>query len=167
MPGTYTIQKKDETLNDILVRAKGLSPDAYRYGLHLQRDGQQVALDDFNIILQDSDSIIVPKHSGVVEVKGEVYRPGFIQFYNKKKLKDYIEGAGGLTTEANKYHITIVHANGAIEIKKLFRNPIIREGSTIIVQLKKEQEPFDLTDFNSSIASLITSMATLYLLLIK
>jgi len=167
MPGTYTIQKKDETLNDILVRAKGLSPDAYRYGLHLQRDGQQVALDDFNIILQDSDSIIVPKHSGVVEVKGEVYRSGYVQFYKNKSLKDYIESAGGYTINANKYHITIVHANGAIEVKKLFRNPIIREGSTIIVQLKKEKEPFDLTDFNSSIASLITSMATLYLLVIK
>jgi protein involved in polysaccharide export with SLBB domain len=164
MPGTYTIQKKDETLNDILVRAKGLSPNAYQYGLYLQREGKPVALDDFNIILQHSDSIIVPKHSGVVEVKGEVYRPGFIQFYDKKSLSNYIEGAGGFTTSANKFDITVLHANGEVEIKKLFTSPTIREGTTIIVQRLEEREPFDITDFLSNIASLVTSLATIVLL---
>ena len=164
MPGIYTIQTKDETLNEILIRAKGLSPDSYEYGLHLKRDGKQVALDDFNIILHDNDSIMVPKHPGVVEVTGEVYKPGFIQFFKKKSLKDYIEGAGGYTIDANKYHITIVHANGEIEIKKLFRSPKIREGSTIIVQKAEEREPFDLTDFMSNTASLVTSLATVVLL---
>ena len=164
MPGVYTLQKKDETLNEVLFRAKGLSPDAFEYGLHLKRDDKQVALDNFNIILHDNDVISVPKHPGVVEVQGEVYQPGFIQFYNKKSLKDYIEGAGGFTTEANKFDITVVHANGEVEIKKLFRSPTIREGSTIIVQQNELREDFDSTEFVSNIASLITSIATIFLL---
>ena len=130
----------------------------------MKRDGKQVALDDFNIILHDSDSIIVPKHPGVVEVRGEVYNPGFIQFFKKKSLKDYIEGAGGYTIDANKYHITIVHANGEVEIKKLFRSPTIREGSTIIIKKREERRPFDLTEFISNTASLVTSLATIVLL---
>jgi len=164
IPGVYTLQKKDETLNDVLIRAKGLSLDAYKFGLHLKRGGKQVALDDFNIILHDKDIVSVPRHPGVVEVQGAVYQPRFIQFYKKKSLRNYIEGAGGFTTEANKYHITIVHANGEVEIKKLFRSPTIREGSTIIVQLNEERADFDITEFISNIASLITSFATIVLL---
>jgi len=164
MPGIYTLQKKDETLNDVLIRAKGLSPDAFKYGLHLKRGGKQVALDNFNIILHDSDSVLVPKHPGVVEVQGEVYKPGFIQYYEKKSLRNYIEGAGGFTMDANKYHITVVHANGEVEINKIFRSPKIREGSTIIVQKAEEKEPFSLTELASNTASLITSFATLILL---
>ena len=164
MPGVYTLQKKDETLNEVLIRAKGLSPDAYKYGLHLKRDGKQVALDDFNIILHDKDIVYVPRHPGVVEVQGAVYQPRFIQFYNKKSLSDYIEGAGGFTTEANKFDITVVHANGEVEIKKLFRSPTIREGTTIIIQRSEEREPFYMTEFLSNIASLVTSLATLVLL---
>ena len=119
---------------------------------------------DSNIILHDNDIISVPRHPGVVEVQGAVYQPRFIQFYNKKSLSDYIEGAGGFTTEANKFHITIVHANGEVEIKKLFRSPKIREGSTIIVQKADEREDFDLTEFMSNTASLVTSLATVVLL---
>ena len=164
MPGVYTLQKKDETLNEVLFRARGLSLDAYEYGLHLNRDGKQVALDDFNIILHNKDIITVPRHPGVVEVQGAVYQPRFIQFNNKKSLRDYIEGAGGFTTEANKFDITIVHANGEVDIKKLFRSPTIREGSTIIIQKREEREPFNLTEFISNTASLVTSLATIVLL---
>ncbi|MBC8310668.1 MAG: SLBB domain-containing protein [Candidatus Marinimicrobia bacterium] len=164
MPGIYTLQKKDETLNDVLIRAKGLSPDAFKYGLHLKRGGKQVALDNYNIILHDSDSVLVPKHPGVVEVQGEVYKPGFIQYYKNKSLRKYIEGAGGFTIDANKYHITVVHANGEVEINKIFKSPTIREGSTIIVQKAEETEPFSLTELSSNMASIITSFATLILL---
>ena len=164
MPGVYTLQNKDESLNEVLIRARGLSHDAYKYGLHLKRDGKQVALDDFNIILHDKDIIYVPRHPGVVEVQGAVYQPRFIQFNNKKSLRDYIEGAGGYTTEANKFDITVVHANGEVEIKKLFRSPKIREGSIIIVQVDEIKDPFDTTIFISNMASLITSIATIVLL---
>ena len=79
-------------------------------------------------------------------------------------MKNYIEGAGGFTINANKYHITVVHANGEVAIKRLFKNPKIREGSTIIVQKREEREPFNLTDFISNTASLVTSFATIVLL---
>ena len=48
--------------------------------------------------------------------------------------------------------------------KKLFKSPTIREGSTIIVQLNEEREDFDMTEFVSNMASLITSFATIILL---
>jgi len=52
-----------------------------------------------------------------------------------------------------------------VSIKKHFRNPKITEGATIIVNKKEETEPFTLSDFATNMASLITSIATLILLI--
>ena len=108
---------------------------------------------------------MVPEHPGVVHILGEVNRPGLVQYDKKKSLSDYLENAGGYTQDADKNRITIIFANGDVRIKKCFLQPNIGEGTTIIVQLKEEQEPFKLNELTTSIASLITSMATLYLLI--
>jgi len=50
-------------------------------------------------------------------------------------------------------------------IKKLNYNPKIYESVTIIVNKKEETDPFSVTDFSTNIASIITSLATLILLL--
>ena len=110
---------------------------------------------------------MVPEHPGVVQILGEVNRPGLVQYDKKKTLRDYLENAGGYTEGADKNSITIIFANGDVRIKKWFFQPNIGEGSTIIVQLKEEREPFKLNELTTSIASLMTSMATLYLLLEK
>ena len=47
---------------------------------------------------------------------------------------------------------------------KFFRRLIIAEGSTISIQALEENEPFNLTEYASSLASLVTSFATIYLL---
>ena len=66
--------------------------------------------------------------------------------------------------DANRHHITVVHPNGEVEIKKILTSPKVREGSTIIIQKKEEAEPFDLTDFATNFASIVTSLATIFLL---
>ena len=92
-------------------------------------------------------------------------RPGLVQFDQKKSLSDYIENACGYTTDADKNNITIIFANGDVRTKKQFRNPRIYEGTTIIVQMKEPEEPFNTTEFATNLASIITSIATLYLLI--
>ena len=167
VPGIYTLQKKWENLNDILIRAGGFTSKAFQDGIQLYRNNKQVALKDFKIVLLDGDSLMVPEHPGVVQILGEVNRPGLVQYDKKKSLRDYLENAGGYTQDADKHNITIIFANGDVRIKKRFLQPKIGEGTTIIVQLKEEQDPFKLNELTTSIASLITSMATLYLLLDK
>ena len=70
-----------------------------------------------------------------------------------------------LSTYSDKTNITIINANGNVNIKKRFRNPKITEGAIIIINKKEEVEPFSLTNFSTNIASIITSLATLVLLL--
>ena len=113
----------------------------------------------------DGDSLIIPQHPGVVQIIGEVNRPGLVQYDKEKSLKNYIENAGGYTKYADKKNITIIFANGDVRTKKKFFQSKIGEGTTIIVNLKGLNEPFNLTEFTTNIASVITSMATLYLII--
>ena len=167
IPGIYTIQKKWENLDDILIRAGGFTSKAFQSGIQLYRNHKQVALKDFEIVLLDGDSLMVPEHPGVVQILGGVNRPGLVQYDKKKSLRDYLENAGGYTQNADKHNITIIFANGDVRIKKWFLQPKIGEGATIIVHLKEELEPFSLNQFATSFSSIITAMATLYLLIIK
>ena len=165
VPGIYTLQKRWENLDDMIQRAGGFTDQAFHDGIQLYRKNSQVALNDFKIILLDGDSLMVPEHPGIVEVLGEVNRSGYIQYDKKKNLDNYIENAGGFTEYSDKNNITIIYANGDVSIKKHFRNPKITEGATIIVNKKEETEPFSITVFSTNIASIITSLATLILLL--
>ena len=70
-----------------------------------------------------------------------------------------------LSRNTMKHNITIIFANGDVRIKKQFRNLKIKEGSTIIVQTKESKEPFNITEFSTSMASIVTSLATLALLI--
>ena len=92
-------------------------------------------------------------------------RSGYIQYDKKKSLGNYIENAGGFTEYSDKNNITVIYANGDVSIKKHFRNPKITEGATIIVNKKEETEPFSLTSFSTNMASLMTSLATLLIIL--
>ena len=105
--------------------------------------------------------------SGVVQISGEVNRPGLVQYDKKKSLKDYIENAGGYTKYADKKNITIIFPNGDVRTKKKLFQSTIGEGTTIIVNFKEKHGPFNLTEFTTNIASIITSMATLYLIIIN
>ena len=148
----------------MIKRAGGFTDQAFHDGIQLYRNNDQVALNNFEIILLDGDSLMVPEHPGIVQVLGEVNRSGYIQYDKKKNLNNYIENAGGFTEYSDKTNITIIYANGNVKIKKRFRNPKITEGSTIVVNKKEEVEPFSATNFSTNVASIITSLATLVLL---
>jgi len=165
VPGVYTIQKKGETLQDILQRAHGFTPNAFKDGIRLYRNQELVVSQNNNILVMDGDSLVVPLHPGVVKVTGEVYKPGLIQFDQNKSIYDFIEDAGGFTHDADRKQIMVVYASGDVEIKKKFNRVQIHEGSTIIIQEKVDTEPFNLTEYASNMASIVSSFATIYLLL--
>jgi protein involved in polysaccharide export with SLBB domain len=76
IPGKYTIQKKEETLDDIIIRAGGFSDDAYIDGLQLYRDSTQVVLRGPDIFVSFGDSVYEPEVPGVVNISGQVQRQG-------------------------------------------------------------------------------------------
>ena len=106
-----------------------------------------VALDNFNFSLADGDSIHVPNYPGVVQVIGEVYSPGYVQYRKRRDLYSYVEASGGFTLDARKKYITIIQPNGDVKVKDSFWKPRVEEGAIIIVHKKREELPFDITAF--------------------
>ena len=165
VPGVYSLQQPNETLENLLDRSGSFTDQAYVDGVKLFRNNIQVALNSFDLALVDGDSIDVPEHSGVVQVLGEVYNTGYVQYVNKRNLNNYIEAAGGFTLDARKKYITVIYPNGDVKVKGTFITPVIKEGSVIIVHTKEEQLPFDMTEFLKETASIIASLATIFYIL--
>jgi len=161
IPGYYTLSKPRETLQNLIDRSGGYTNRAYKDGIQLYRDTVQVALDNFDFSLADGDSIHIPDYPGVIKVIGEVYNPGYVQYRKRKRLKSYIEAAGGFTLDARQNYITIIQPNGDVKVKDSFWTPRIKEGALIIVHKKREELPFDLTAFLKDTASIAASLTTI------
>ncbi len=65
-----------------------------------------------DLILQDGDSLLIPKKPQEVLIIGEVYSPGAQVFLPDMTVKNYIERTGGATKYADRDQIFVVQANG-------------------------------------------------------
>jgi len=174
-PGSYFLQSKEETLKDVIVRAGGVSLNAYLDGAKLYRDGQQMAFsledlllkqnEDFNLILQPNDSIHVPEAYYTVKVEGEVNNPSLQKYQPRQNVRDYIKAAGGKTKNSHKIFVT--NANGFTERIGWLENPKVLDGSIITVSAKPPKEPREpgkfLENFGTIAAILSSTLTTIYL----
>jgi len=165
IPGVYSILSDYETLEQIINRAGNFTDRAFEEGIRMIRNNTRVVLRDYSIPVSVGDSIYVPEYPGVVTVQGEIYNPGFIHYKKGKSLKEYIESAGGFTLEADKGNISVIYSNGDVKKRKwfIFRfDPTVREGTTVVIHLEEEKEPFDSTEFLKEVASITASLATVF-----
>jgi len=65
-----------------------------------------------DLLLQEGDSLHIPKRPQEILVIGEVYSPGAQVFLPEMKVKDYIVRAGGYGKYAEKDQVFVVQANG-------------------------------------------------------
>ncbi len=167
IPGSYPLLKDEESLRALIERAGGFTSKAYTDGIEMFRDTIRVAWESTDIALSQGDSVVVKKRPGVVYVTGEVYNPGFIEFQNGKSLKYYIDAAGGVTTTGNLKDVMVLYANGTVKPKKFLSSPKVKDGATIVVNMKKLEKPFDAIAFAVSWSQVITSMISTYLLILQ
>lgn len=120
----------------------------------------RVAWQSDQIALFPSDSIIVKEKTSTIYVTGEVYNPGVIEFKKGKQISYYINAAGGLNESGNKDGIIIFYANGVVSPHKWYNRRKILDGSTIVVNKKPIEQPFDITQFATNWTSIISSMIT-------
>ena len=160
-PGNYTLIHQIETLTDIIDRAGGYTNRAFVEGIKVYRGDAQIILKDFKISLFNKDSIIIPQHPSVVRVSGEVYNAGLVQYEEGKSIGYYIESAGGFNLNAATKKITVIYADGDVDIKKTFHNPKPMEGCHIIVQKAEEKENFNFTELLKETASILASLVTI------
>ncbi len=169
-PGTYALEKKDETLESVIERAGGFTDEAFIEGLRISRSEKRLILErkggekvDLDLPLRPADQIFVPKHVNTVEVLGEVNSPGLIQYHKGRDVKDYIEIAGGYTLDADRSSIAVYYANGESKNRLLMIDPAVREGSMIVVYKKPEELPLDKTTLVTDVTTIVIQSLSLLL----
>lgn len=118
-----------------------------------------------DLLLEDGDIINVPKLLQTVKVTGEVLRPINVVYSNNRSMKQYINGAGGFTYNANKKGTYIQYANGSVDAtrKFLFFNnyPKVKPGAEIFVPKRAARSPLGAAGVVGIFSGLATVAAVL------
>jgi protein involved in polysaccharide export with SLBB domain len=169
--GDYALERRNETVQELIKRAGGISPLASMNDVQVYRNGLRVAttlLGDEakskeRFLLMPDDSIYIPKLDPFVEVKGEVFNPQILS-YESGSFMSYISDAGGVTDKGNLKKAYIQYSNGInrkIHHFLFFRNyPKVLPGSRIIVPEKTDMNRkgfsiFELASLTGSLSALV------------
>jgi protein involved in polysaccharide export with SLBB domain len=112
-----------------------------------------------DIALQDGDSIFVPKIPSEVQVVGSVGSSSSIQFAPGKKVKYYIDRAGGYTRNSDKKQTRLIKADGKVISGGSLRGKRVELGDVIVVPQKIKGEK-DWMKFMANAAVILSSVAT-------
>lgn len=112
----------------------------------------------YDFTVKDGDRLVVPELQSTVNISGDVLFPNTVIYVPGKKLKYYIDQAGGYGERARKNKAYIVYMNGSVAKAK--NNIPIEPGCQIIVPTKPEDSSFDWTKV-LSIATTLGSLASM------
>ncbi len=119
----------------------------------------------YDVALQSSDLLYIPKRPDEVTVVGEVYHLTSHIYEQGVKRDEYVRLSGGITERGNKKAVYVVHANGSVSPpNKWYQKPVeIGPGDTIIVPVKVDRiSKLKLfTDVSQIIYQLAVSAASL------
>jgi protein involved in polysaccharide export with SLBB domain len=178
-PGSYTLVKKSERISDVILRAGGLTGEAYADGVNFTRRRNRVgrigvdlpavlrsASDEDNIILFDGDSITIPRYDAVVRVDGAVNSPTALPFVKGKDMLYYIRAAGGGRLDADLPRTYVTQPNGRVDaVSRRFLlpdgQPTPRPGAIVTVPKRDRTERQDDLAAKTQIVSIIGTVAAL------
>ena len=97
-----------------------------------------------DLTLEDGDRLVVPAKPSNVNVVGSVYDPSSFLFDGSARVSSYLKLAGGPNRDADRKHVFIVRADGAVLSKEAstsfwgntFADENINPGDTIVVPEK-------------------------------
>ena len=142
--------------DSISVNKLDLSPN-YNVGINLAKALANPG-SHYDIILEPGDKLFVPQEQSTVKIAGDVLYPNTVIYEPGKKLKDYINQAGGYGQRAKKNSVYVVYMNGTVTKAK--RSTVIEPGCQIIVPSKPQNGGADWTKI-LALASGFSSIATM------
>ena len=137
---TSSIEQINETQQKLIENLK--ERNKQQYG-RLVLDDEFDTMDQvYNLELKDGDVIYIPEKVNYIIIAGEVFNQAGVLYSAQKKVKDYIQAVGGMTTKADKKNSYISKVNGTIisirQDKKKFYNSTLDPGDAIIIPSKIE-----------------------------
>ena len=137
---------KDSSQSDLISTIKMLEDQTKDYValgrlvIFLEKDLSKFKKSEFNIKLEDKDTLTIPSLNDTISIYGEVLNPNTFVYNSSLTTDDYIKKAGGITQRADQDFLYVVLANGeaqSIKYDSWFSNgQNIEKGSTIIVPMK-------------------------------
>ena len=79
--------------------------------------GQVIISNEDNLdkmYLEEGDRIVIPKHSNIVVIQGEVKIPNALAYRENYTIDDYVDACGGYGERANMDKILLIKANGRV-----------------------------------------------------
>jgi protein involved in polysaccharide export with SLBB domain len=139
---TASSQATQQTTQQLITKLKLLRASG-RIVLNLRADAKSVE-DLPALMLQDGDRLLVPAVPTSINVVGAVYDPSSFLFEDKGRVEGYLREAGGPNRDADRKHLFIVRADGAVLSKEAsktfwgntFADENINPGDTIVVPEK-------------------------------
>ena len=141
-------------------------PETYYVGIELDKALEKPGC-DADIVLREGDRLVVPGQTSTVKISGEVMYPNTVGFEAGKKVKYYINQAGGYSSKAKKKRTYIIYMNG--DVAKVSGSTKVRPGCEIVVPQKSinKMTTAETVTLGSGIASIATMIATLANILTK
>jgi protein involved in polysaccharide export with SLBB domain len=120
-----------------------------------------------DILLEEGDRIEIPTINNMITISGDVFNPITVNYETSKKLRAYLEDAGGVAKSGNKKRVFVIYPNGkAGKTKKIFgifrQYPKVTAGSKIFVPKMPESKPTDYAKTSlliTGLSAFITAMA--------
>ena len=110
-----------------------------------------------DVVLREGDVITVPKYNSTVKISGSVLYPNVVSYVPGASWKYYISNAGGLTKDAAKKSLYMVHMNGSVASKGKAGFDV-QPGTEIVVPAKEKR---DGGESLAAIMGIATSTASL------
>lgn len=135
--------------------------DRYNVGINLVMAVEHPG-SSYDLVLKPGDKLFVPELQSTVKISGDVMFPNTVVYEPGKKIKYYINQAGGYGERAKKRSAFVVYLNGSVA--KVGRNTVIEPGCHIIVPSKAPSNGDawgKIIAYATSFGSLATMAATI------
>lgn len=138
--------------------------DTRSIGINLDMALKHPGSDEWDIVLQNGDRLIVPQYSNTVSINGEVMYPNTVAYSTGANLKYYINMAGGYSQNAKKSRVFAVNMNGTVTKVRSAKD--IQPGCEILVPAKPKKRGLSFMEL-MSMGSITATLASVIVALLK
>ena len=139
-------------------------PNSYPIGIELDKALAHPGSEE-DILLREGDKIYVPQYNGTIRINGAVLHPNTVGYKRGKKLRYYIDQAGGFSKNSRRSQTYIIYMNGMIA--RAGAKAKIEPGCEIIVPSKAQSkmttaEKMAMATSGASLATMAATIANLF-----
>ena len=167
---TYAEKLRQKTLLEMAhsgdsVNLKKLELGDTRYiGINLDKALENPGSEEWDVVLQKGDKLIIPQFNNTVSISGEVMYPNTVAYKDGAKLKYYINQAGGYGMRAKTSKVFAVNMNGTVTRVKSAKD--IQPGCELVVPAKSKRRTMSIAEI-MSMGTMTATIATVIATLVK